>query len=100
MQGLVPFSLDKTWADSYLVRYSPFSSSIKRQEKATYSAVIVTFMLLSSSIKLLLQVTIACLNKLFGNLVLRVLSVTSVLVFRNCYTFLRLLSVLTEHLTA
>lgn len=69
-----------------------------RNRRRLYVA-IITFVLLITSTKLLLQVTVACLNKLFGNLVLRLLSITSVLVFRNCYTFLsRLLSVLTEYL--
>jgi len=44
--------------------HSPFTSTIQKQEKAIYSVVIITSVLLITSTKLLLQVTVACLNYL------------------------------------
>lgn len=98
MQGLVQYSVGRMWADSCLL----WSSSVYLQtlEKAVYSVVniIISFVLLITALSYSYK-SVSGLNKLLGNLVLRPLSLTSALVFRNCYTFhIILLGLLNEHL--
>lgn len=93
MQGLVQFSVGRMWADSCLL----WSSTIYLQHSDTGEGCLLcshhdhNFCASYDQHLATLTSHNFRFKKLLGNLVLRLLSLTSVLVFRNCYTFLILL---------